>query len=79
MIMAAARTLASLSPARTDKNAALLPPISDSRKVGLIIGEAVAQQAIAEGVAVAEDASSLKQRILNYVWEPVYQPYERID
>jgi malate dehydrogenase (oxaloacetate-decarboxylating) len=79
MIMAAARTLASLSPARTDKNAALLPPISDSRKVGLIIGEAVALQAIAEGVAVAEDASSLKQRILNYVWEPVYQPYERID
>ena len=79
MIMAAARTLASLSPARSDKDAALLPPIADSRKVGLIIGKAVALQAIAEGVADAEDAATLEQRLRDYVWEPVYQPYERID
>lgn len=79
MIMAAAKTLASLSPAREDKNAALLPPIADSRKVGLIVGEAVALQAAAEGVAQAGDAASLKQRLREYVWEPVYLPYERID
>ena len=79
MIMAAARTLASLSPARSDKNAALLPPIADSRKVGLIVGKAVALQAVAEGVADAEDAISLEQRLRDYVWEPVYLPYERID
>ena len=32
MIMAAAKALASLSPARIDQNAPLLPPIADSRK-----------------------------------------------
>lgn len=79
MIMAAAKTLASLSPAREDKTAALLPPIADSRKVGLIVGEAVALQAAAEGVADGGDADTLKQRLREYVWEPVYVPYERID
>ena len=32
MIMAAAKALAALSPARADKNAPLLPPIAESRK-----------------------------------------------
>jgi malate dehydrogenase (oxaloacetate-decarboxylating) len=79
MIMAAAKTLASLSPARTDKNDALLPPIGDSRKVGTIVGEAVAHQAIADGVAKAEDSENMKERIKAYVWEAVYLPYERVD
>ena len=78
MIMAAARTLASLSPARADKGAALLPPIADSRKVGLVVGEAVALQAIADGVAEGGGEETLKDRLLEYVWEPVYLPYERI-
>ena len=78
MIMTAARTLASLSPTREDKNAPLLPPIGDSRRVGMIVGEAVGKQAIAEGVAGIEDASSLRELLLDYVWEPDYPPYERI-
>jgi malate dehydrogenase (oxaloacetate-decarboxylating) len=79
MIMAAAKTLASLSPARVDKDAALLPPIADSRKVGLIVGDAVALQAVQDGVAEGGQEESLKQRLLDYVWEPVYLQYERID
>jgi malate dehydrogenase (oxaloacetate-decarboxylating) len=79
MIMAAARTLASLSPARADKDAALLPPIADSRKVGLVVGEAVALQAIADGVAEGGGEETPKNRLREYVWEPVYLPYERID
>lgn len=78
MIMAAAKKLASLSPALTDKTAALLPPISDSRKVGLLVGEAVALQAIDDGVAEDSNKATLKDRLLAYVWEPVYLPYERI-
>ncbi len=78
MIMAAAKKLASLSPALTDKTAALLPPISDSRKVGLLVGEAVALQAIDDGVAEDGNKATLKDRLLAYVWEPVYLPYERI-
>jgi malate dehydrogenase (oxaloacetate-decarboxylating) len=79
MIMAAAKTLASLSPARADKTAALLPPIADSRKVGLVVGEAVALQAIADGVADGGDEESLNERLRAYVWEPVYLHYERLD
>jgi len=79
MFMAAAKTLASLSPARNDKTAALLPPMADSRKIGLVVGEAVARQAIADGVANGTGEESLKERLLAYVWEPVYLPYERID
>ena len=79
MFMAAAKTLASLSPARNDKTAALLPPMADSRKIGLVVGEAVARQAIADGVADGTGEESLKERLLAYVWEPVYLPYERID
>jgi malate dehydrogenase (oxaloacetate-decarboxylating) len=79
MFMAAAKTLASLSPARNDNTAALLPPMADSRKIGLVVGEAVARQAIADGVADGTGEESLKERLLAYVWEPVYLPYERID
>jgi malate dehydrogenase (oxaloacetate-decarboxylating) len=70
MFMAAAKTLASLSPARNDKTAALLPPMADSRKIGLVVGEAVARQAIADGVADGTGEESLKERLLAYVWEP---------
>lgn len=77
MIMAAAKTLASLSPARADKNEPLLPPIGDSRKVGLVVGEAVAHQAVADGVAEPAVEQSMREKIQAYVWEPVYLPYER--
>jgi len=79
MFMAAAKTLASLSPARNDKNDALLPPIGDSRKVGQIVGEAVAQQAVADRVADPPGDASIRELIDAYVWEPVYCPYERVD
>jgi malate dehydrogenase (oxaloacetate-decarboxylating) len=76
MIMAAAKAFAALSPSRTDKDAPLLPPIRESRKVGLVVSEAVARQAITEGVATIDDAASLPDRIRAYVWNPVYVPYE---
>ena len=79
MIMAAAQALAGLSPSRKDKTAPLLPPIGDSRKVALVVSEAVARQAMSEGVATIADADSLPDRIRAYMWNPVYVPYERID
>jgi malate dehydrogenase (oxaloacetate-decarboxylating) len=78
MIMAAAKALAALSPARNDKSAPLLPPIADSRNVSLLVAEAVGRQAIADGVAEAADEASLANELCAYVWEPVYVPYERI-
>jgi malate dehydrogenase (oxaloacetate-decarboxylating) len=78
MVMAAARTLAGLSPTREDHAAPLLPPVSDSRKIALAVGEAVAQQAIAEDVAAIGVPDDLAVQLRAYVWEPVYVPYQRI-
>jgi malate dehydrogenase (oxaloacetate-decarboxylating) len=77
MIMASARALAALSPAREDKNAPLLPPLADSRRVSLAVGEAVAKRAIADGVADG-DAANIEEKLRAYVWEPVYRRYERL-
>jgi malate dehydrogenase (oxaloacetate-decarboxylating) len=79
MIRAAAKTLASLSPTREDSSAPLLPPISESRAVGLVVGEAVARQAIAEGVADFVEPFALHEKLVEYVWEPEYVPYERLN
>jgi malate dehydrogenase (oxaloacetate-decarboxylating) len=79
MIMAAAKALASLSPARADADAPLLPPIADSRKVSLVVAEAVGRQAMAEGLADAVDEATFAEKLRDYMWEPVYLPYERID
>ena len=38
-----------------DKSAPLLPPIADSRKVALVVSEAVARQAVADGVATIDE------------------------
>ena len=78
MIMAAAKALAKLSPARENKKGRLLPPIADSRKVGLVVAEAVARQAVAEGVAGIPGDTSLPDQIRASVWEPVYLPYKRM-
>jgi malate dehydrogenase (oxaloacetate-decarboxylating) len=78
MIMASAKALAGLSPTVADPSAPLLPPIGDCRKVSLVIAEAVAKQAMLDGTAEAVDEATLRERIRTYVWEPVYQPYERI-
>ena len=78
MIMAAAKVLASLSPARQNPEAPLLPPIADSRKVSLLVAEGVAKQAIAEGLAEARDEATLRAQLRAYVWNPVYLPYVRV-
>jgi malate dehydrogenase (oxaloacetate-decarboxylating) len=76
--MASAKALASLSPALADPSAPLLPPIADCRKVSLVVAEAVAKQAMADGTAEKLDDKTLCESLRAYVWEPVYHPYERI-
>jgi malate dehydrogenase (oxaloacetate-decarboxylating) len=78
MIMAAAKALAALSPTLKNKEASLLPPITDSRKVSLPVAEAVGKQAIAEGLAGVADDKSFEKELREYVWEPVYRPYVRL-
>jgi len=77
MIMASAKALASLSPTVDDPEAPLLPPVADCRKVSVVVAEAVARQAMADGTAETVDEATLRDRIQAYVWEPVYHPYVR--
>ena len=77
MIMAAAKALAALSPTQKNKEASLLPPIADSRRVGQEVAEAVGKQAVAEGIAGVPDETSFEKELRNYIWEPVYLPYIR--
>lgn len=79
MIMAATKALASISPARVDKNAPLLPPIADARQTSAAVAEGVFRQAIAEGVAEPTSEAEIAEKLSAYMWEPVYRPYERID
>jgi malate dehydrogenase (oxaloacetate-decarboxylating) len=78
MIMAAAKALAALSPTQKNKEASLLPPIADSRAVGLKVAESVGKQAVAEGLAGVSDEKSFEQELRSYVWDPVYVPYVRL-
>jgi malate dehydrogenase (oxaloacetate-decarboxylating) len=76
MIMAAATALAALSPTLKDKEARLLPPLSQSRKLSRIIAEAVGKQAIVEGLS-GVNQSELNQELGANIWEPEYVQYER--
>ena len=79
MIMAAAKALASLSPSKKDRGAPLLPAIGESRQVAIVVSEAVARQAVAEGLDESRTEVGIPGRIREYVWTPVYVPYERIE
>ncbi len=76
MFMAAAQALAELSPAKQNKSERLLPPVTELRSVSLAVAEAVARQAIKDGVADRRDDEVLKAEIRANVWKPTYLPYK---
>ena len=75
MFMAAAKSLAELSPVRSSKSGRLLPPVSELRSVSFAVAKAVAIQAIKDGVAGEFDEQFLESRICGNMWEPIYLPY----
>jgi malate dehydrogenase (oxaloacetate-decarboxylating) len=75
MIKAAAEELVKHLP--TDKQASLLPSISEVRGLSRWIALAVGRQALREGQALIVDDAELDRAILKNFWEPVYVPYER--
>lgn len=75
MFMAAGKKVAELSPTRTDKEAPLLPPVTELRSVAIAVATAVARQALADGVADPCNAAALDARIAACVWEAKYRPY----
>ena len=77
MIKAAAEELVRHLPTRNDKQAALLPPLSEARQLARAIAQAVGKRAIQDGQAQVSDEPSLNREIQSNLWEPVYVPYER--
>jgi malate dehydrogenase (oxaloacetate-decarboxylating) len=75
MFIAAAKALAACSPARFDRDANLLPPLSEIRQVSLQVALAVAKEAIDSGLA--EPQSELESTIRNLMWVPDYLPYKK--
>jgi Malic enzyme, NAD binding domain len=78
MIKAAAKALASLSPTVKERPASLLPPIETIRSVSKAVAEAVAQQAIADGLA-GVDSKQLLERLAQTIWEPAIARTSRGD
>jgi malate dehydrogenase (oxaloacetate-decarboxylating) len=77
MIMAAAKELARLVPTATNKQASLLPSLSDSRQLSRSIAQAVGRRAIQDGQAQVADEDRLERELQANIWEPVYVPYQR--
>jgi len=78
MFLAAARTIAELSPAKRDREANLLPPLAESRKLSFHVAIAVAEQAVAEGLAQQPTDRNIAAAIAAKMWDPVYAAYRRI-
>jgi malate dehydrogenase (oxaloacetate-decarboxylating) len=77
MIKAAAQELVRNLPTQKDKQASLLPPISEARALAALIGRAVGKQAIHDGQAQVGDEAALERELQANTWEPIYVPYER--
>jgi malate dehydrogenase (oxaloacetate-decarboxylating) len=77
MVKAAAEELVRQLPTQKDKQATLLPPLSEARQLGRLIGLAVGRQAIRDGQALVASEDVLNRELQANIWEPVYVPYER--
>jgi len=73
--MAAAEALSGRSPALSDPDAALLPPLHDARDVAVDIACAVAAKAVEEGLADPCDAAEIKRCVDARRWEPAYRDF----
>jgi malate dehydrogenase (oxaloacetate-decarboxylating) len=74
MMRVAAATLGDASPALADADQPLLPAWSDVPDVAVRIAQAVAAQAVADGVAPKRSNEELTQRIAQVRWTPAYLP-----
>lgn len=72
MMLAAARALGQLSPARTNPSSSLLPRLADARSVTRVIAAAVAMEAQRAGVAPTLSEETLPNRIAATQWMPEY-------
>ena len=73
MMRIAAATLGEASPALADPDQPLLPSWSDAPDVAVRIAQAVAVQAVKEGVAPKRSSDEIAERIAQVRWMPAYR------
>jgi malate dehydrogenase (oxaloacetate-decarboxylating) len=76
MVKAAAEELVHHLPTQKNKQASLLPALSEARQLGRLIGQAVGRQAMRDGQAQVADEQELARELDANIWEPVYVLYE---
>jgi malate dehydrogenase (oxaloacetate-decarboxylating) len=77
MFMAAAHALAECSPALSEPQGALLPPLEDIHRVSRRIALAVAAEAQHRGVAARTSAEELDRLVDAKMWTPHYAQLRR--
>jgi malate dehydrogenase (oxaloacetate-decarboxylating) len=77
MVKAAAAELVRHLPTQKNHEGSLLPPLSEARQLGRLIGEAVGRQAIRDGEARVADEGELLRELDATFWQPVYEMYDR--
>jgi malate dehydrogenase (oxaloacetate-decarboxylating) len=77
MVKAAAQELVRHLRTKSDQQAGLLPPLSEARQLGRLIGRAVGRQALRDGQAQIADEDALERELEANIWQPVYVPYGR--
>jgi malate dehydrogenase (oxaloacetate-decarboxylating) len=77
MVKAAAQELVRNLPTKKDRQASLLPPLSEARQLARLVGQAVGRQALEDGQAQIADEDALNRELSANIWRPVYVPYER--
>jgi len=77
MIWAAANALSEFAPSKKDSFKALLPSLEDAQTVAKYIAVAVAQTAVDENIAQANQNANLEQVVQDLFWEPRYLPFRR--
>jgi malate dehydrogenase (oxaloacetate-decarboxylating) len=75
MFMAAAKALASASPARSNPRANLLPAVGQLRDVAVSVALAVALQAHKDGQTSGISTDQIESAIRATIWTPHYLPY----
>ncbi|MFW2570566.1 NAD-dependent malic enzyme [Legionella sp. 29fVS95] len=78
MFMAAAKALASCSPAKHDPQANLLPPLTEVREVSYKVALAVAREAVNSNLADFLTDADIEKNIKSHIWEPTYIPYKLV-
>jgi len=76
-MLAAARALATNSPALKDPSASLLPPLPDIRRVAADIALAVGIEAQRDGVAPKLSEDELRRRVHETQWIPAYPNFAK--